>query len=86
MKQEKVIELLKQSGIHDYIVQNPNKDEWGYGSDCIMCDGIERFASLVEQATLERAASALDEEFNKTLYGAYASGAEMVRNLAKEPQ
>lgn len=72
MKQEQVIELAKQAKVID---QKATMDS-EYVRDVIA--DLSAFASLVEQATLERAAKVVDPFF-------FAEGAaHAIRSLAKE--
>lgn len=94
MKKEQVIELAKKA---DFSQGGGGRYEWDFMGDV---EHMARFASLVEQATLERAAQACDEVEDKweSLHNANGEivdefrsfGAldcsEAIRNLAKDTQ
>lgn len=97
MKQEQVIELAKQAGFpfNKYGLLQGDED-----GEIDADDMFELFASLVEQATLERAAGACDEfagsqidaekqsgDFYCNLRASGAHACSMrIRNLAKDAQ
>lgn len=77
MKREQVIELIGKHGCMW------REDNFVQGAEFELSQ-LSALITEVEQATLEQAAKLLDAEFNKSLQGAYAASAEIVRNLAKE--
>lgn len=74
MKQEQVIELAKKAGAEYFP---------GIGFDVISID-VARFASLVEQATMERAAQRFSDTPAMEFFG-YEVASE-IRHLAKDTQ
>ncbi|WP_347220312.1 hypothetical protein [Chryseobacterium sp.] len=86
MKQEQVIELAKKAGFEAHVsfLNDPDGKELAE----IFIWKMSQFASLVEQATLERAAMRLDLTEENEPGDTWQPGtpSEVIRNLAKDTQ
>lgn len=83
MKQEQVIELMKQNGFSEMIIGDL---EDGLCVQLVARE-IAKIASLVEQTTLDRAAEAVSRvPVDICTYEALSAGYAAILNLAKEPQ